>query len=182
MQSRSIETDHVRPRQGEWSYVARNPWAALGALLIITGTIGSIVAANGVARSANQQSQKEFVASGTQVAATLKLAIQHEEDFVVSLQAFFLTNPHATETQLLKWSVDVRALERYPEIQQVGNVVLVPASALGAYGSTVGKSVPFQLVPPGSRPFYCFGALGFARAAVKGATAGFDFCASPPGQ
>jgi hypothetical protein len=66
----------------------------------------------------------------------------------------------ASHAQFVQWVSSVRAFERYPELQGVGELVIVPASELPAFTAhTVkdpsGALAPdgsFQVIPPGVRP------------------------------
>jgi CHASE1-domain containing sensor protein len=108
----------------------RTMWA-LGAVALVTlGTTGAIFAAVGVTRDAAQKSRQAFAESSTEIASTLKLAIQHEQDLIVSAAGFVMGNPNATEQQFVGWADSVRALERYPELFGFGESVIVPASRL----------------------------------------------------
>ncbi len=64
-----------------------------------------------------------------EIASTLKLAIQHEEDLVVSASAFVTGNPGASAAGFDRWAEAVHAMQRYPELQNIGLVELVPAVA-----------------------------------------------------
>ena len=102
-------------------------WAVAASILVLAGVGASLFAARVLAHDRASHSQLEFENSAKDVASTLELAIQREEDLVVNAAAFMAANPHGTQTQFLAWSKSVRALERYPELQGIGFVVIVPA-------------------------------------------------------
>jgi hypothetical protein len=169
----------------------RHIWALLAVLLVSVGAIGSFVAANAIARSATSRSQKSFVQSSTDIAATLKLAIQHENDLVFAAQGFILGNSNATESAFLQWAGSVRAMARYPELLGFGSTVVVPASQLSAYearaladpGSGLAPSAqPFVVIPPGNRSYYCFSVIGSARNALDALPLGYDLCGGTQGK
>jgi diguanylate cyclase (GGDEF)-like protein len=162
---------------------------ALGAVALVTlGTTGAIFAAVGVTRDAAQKSRQAFAESSTEIASTLKLAIQHEQDLIVSAAGFVMGNPNATEQQFVGWADSVRALERYPELFGFGESVIVPASRLKVFeaeavanpSAPLGPGRTFQVIPPGKRAFYCFSQLGQNRQS-GGPPAGHDFCAGDQG-
>ncbi len=169
-------------------------WGLSAIALIALGLVGSIVAAVAVAHSASQQSKKTAVESSNQVAATLKLAIQHEDDLVASLQEFFLTNPNASEAQLLQWTSGINAVQRYRELKGFGNVVIVKSAQVPAFAARTpisqisGSNAAFAIVPPGKRSYYCFAVLGVSstsglvQSSSQGLPPGFDFCAGGQGQ
>jgi diguanylate cyclase (GGDEF)-like protein len=165
----------------------RNIWLTASISLIILGIAGSVVAAQLVAQTDRHQTRTTFTAAAANVAATLTLALQHEEDLVVSARAFIVGNPNATQLAFARWTLSVEALARYPELEGGGEVVLVPASGLAAFvarrkaepASTLLTPGPFVVLPAGRRPFYCFVTLTLARQ-VRPTTAvpsGFDYCA-----
>jgi diguanylate cyclase (GGDEF)-like protein len=125
-----------------------------------------------------------------EIASTLTLAIQHEEDLVVSASAFVASARDASPASFDRWAESVRALQRYPELQNIGLVERVPASGLAAFERRIAAnpvrplgvtsrppSGPFRVLPPGSRPYYCFAVAGLARSLASYLPAGVDYCA-----
>src|SRR5664279_2018521 len=91
-------------------------------------------------------------------------------------------NPNGSQAQFLAWSKSVRALTRYPELEGLGFVVIVPHAQLPAFAARANAaqaagSAPFTLSPAGKRPFYCLGVVGVVRIAL-GASVGLDYCAT----
>ncbi len=168
-----------RLRRADWRR-DRWRWTALAALLLFLGVLGSIMLSRLDARNSSNAAKLAFHGEAGSIASTLKLAIQHEQDLVINGAAFIAANPHSSNAQFLAWTRSVKALARYPEVQGVGFVVIVPASQLKAFAAHVLADRPagasFKLVPPGKRPFYCLGAIGLQRGAL-GAPPGQDFCA-----
>jgi diguanylate cyclase (GGDEF)-like protein len=157
-------------------------WAVAASIVVVAGVTASLVGARAVGDSRASNSHIAFDNSSRQVASKLKLAIQREEDLVVSAAAFMAANPHGSQKQFLAWTTSVRALKRYPELEGIGLVVIVPAAGLPAFAARVAGglpagSPPFTVAPAGKRAFYCLGTVGMARIAV-GASVGFDYCAS----
>jgi diguanylate cyclase (GGDEF)-like protein len=158
-------------------------WEAAGALLIVGGSVVSVFAAIGVAHGAATSSRKAFVASSNEISSTLQLAIQHEQDLIVSAGAFIVGSPHASNGQLQKWATSVQALARYPELEGLGHAVIVPASQLASFEThTVGDTSALQILPPGNRPFYCLSEAQIDRSPQFAFPAGFDFCAGSFGK
>jgi diguanylate cyclase (GGDEF)-like protein len=157
-------------------------WAVAASVLVLAGVAASLVTARAVAHGRAIDSHRAFESSSRDVASKLKLGIQREQDLAVSAAAFTAANPHGSQAEFLAWSGSVRALTRYPELQAMGFVVIVPQAQLRAFGTRVTagqipKAAPFAVVPAGKRPFYCLGAVGFARIAVS-SSIGLDYCAS----
>jgi diguanylate cyclase (GGDEF)-like protein len=166
----------------------RHRWAAVAVGLSILGVVGSVFAANAVASNATQNAHRDFQTSSAEIASTLQLAIQHEQDLIVSAGGFVAGNSKLTETQFVQWAQSVHVLERYPEVLGIGYSVIVPAAALPAFvaqaevdptGPLAANGI-YQVVPPGSRPFYCLDVGNLSRNAQSALPVGLDFCATSP--
>jgi diguanylate cyclase (GGDEF)-like protein len=168
-------------------------WAAAASLLIIAGIIASTVGARAVAKSDSEEARLASHLASADIASTLDLAIQHEEDLVTSASAYVTANPKATPAAFDRWAESVSAMRRYPELQNIGLVSLVPASRLAAFEqriaaqpvramgpNTIEPKQRFQILPPGRRPYYCFAVAGLARSAASYLPAGVDYCAIAP--
>ncbi|NNN09450.1 MAG: hypothetical protein HKL85_09705 [Acidimicrobiaceae bacterium] len=83
-------------------------------LLALVGTIGATFGANAVAHNSAEKARQAFTTSSSQIASTLQLAIQHENDLVVSAGAFVTGNPSTSQAQFVQWVTSVQALKRYP--------------------------------------------------------------------
>jgi len=175
------------------AFARKSVWAAVTTLLLLAATVASVIGAQGVARSDADKAKLAFHLSSAEIASTLKLAIQHEEDLVVSASAFVTTNPHASPAAFDRWAASARAMQRYPELQNLGLVALVPASGLAAFKAhiaadpvrplgphSVAPVQGFEVLPPGNRPYYCFAVAGLARSAATYIPAGLDYCAIAP--
>ena len=91
-----------------------------------------------------------------------ELAIGHEQDLVADTSAFVSRNPNVSPADFDRWAEAARAMQRYPELQDIGLVALVPASRLKAFEAhlaanpirplgpnSVGPKEPFQIIPAG---------------------------------
>jgi len=166
----------------------RSVWP-VAALLVLAGILASVLGARAVARTDADKTRLAFHLSSAEIASTLKLSIQHEEDLVVTASAWAAANPNASPAEFDRWAQSVRALQRYPELQNVGLVALVPASQLPAFeariaahpveplGVHTAPHVAFQVIPQGNRPLYCFAVAGLSRSLVSYLPPGLDFCA-----
>jgi diguanylate cyclase (GGDEF)-like protein len=166
----------------------RTVWAGVAVVLLIVGIASAMVAARLVAQTADANSQRQFRAASTQVASTLQLAIQHEQDLTISASGFVIGNPNASNAQFVAWARSVHALARYPELLGFGHSVIVPAAQLPAFAARAVKdpSGPLaadgtlQVLPAGQRPFYCLSVGSLTRGTQVGFPAGFDYCANGP--
>jgi diguanylate cyclase (GGDEF)-like protein len=161
--------------------------------IVLGGTLGSVLGARAVARSSAGNARLAFHLSSAEIASTLTLAIQHEEDLIVSASAFVTGNPHASPAAFDRWVQSVHAMQRYPELRNLGLVELVPASELASFEARLAAapvrplgpesavaSGPLQIVPGGSRAYYCLAVAGLARDAASYIPAGMDYCAIAP--
>src|ERR1700730_146845 len=168
----------------------RRVWAALAVLLVLAGSVVTVVASSAQSRSNAAKARQDFVSSSAAVAAGLKPAIQREQDLVVSVDGFVDVNPNASASLFVKWAKAVGVLRRFPEIMLLAHVAIVPAAKLPAFeaaaeldpAGTLGPNRSFQLVPPGPRAFYCLptGITARSGSIVAAYPAGYDFCALLP--
>jgi diguanylate cyclase (GGDEF)-like protein len=172
---------------------SRGAWVAAAVLLVLAGSLASWLGARAVAHSDAGKGRLAFHLASAEIASTLTLAIQHEEDLVVSASAYVTGNPRGSAAAFDRWVEAVRALQRYPELQNIGLVNLVPAARLEAFEARMAadplrplgpqSSVPkgsFQILPAGTRPYYCFAVAGLARSAATYIPPGLDYCALAP--
>jgi diguanylate cyclase (GGDEF)-like protein len=165
----------------------RRGWVVLAALLVVGGVGGAVFAAGSVARNDAEDSRDSLRSSSGEVASTLQLAIQHEQDLVVTAGAFVLANPHASNARFAQWLKSVQAFKRYPELSEAGYAVIVPAKDLPAFAARavadpagpLAANGSFQVIPPGNRPYYCLAPAMTTRYPGSRSPAGFDFCAMP---
>jgi diguanylate cyclase (GGDEF)-like protein len=171
----------------------KSVWAAAALLLVFGGVLASVLGARAVARSDAGKARLAFHLASAEIASTLRLAIQHEEDLVVSASAFVAGDPGVSPAGFDRWAESVHAMQRYPELQNIGLVALVGASRLAAFEarlagdpvralgpSSVAPGGGFQVLPAGRRPFYCFAVAGLARSAASYLPAGVDYCVLSP--
>ena len=168
----------------------RGIWGALTAALVLGGILASVLGARAVARTDSERARLGFHLSSNEIASTLKLAIQHEEDLVVAASAFAAGNPKVSPTEFDRWAQSVQALQRYPELDNIGLVALVPAARLPAFEKriaaepvqplgphTAPSHAAFQILPQGNRPYYCFAVAGLSRSIATYLPSGVDYCA-----
>jgi diguanylate cyclase (GGDEF)-like protein len=138
-------------------------WHVLAASVVLAGSAGAAFGAAGVLRNDVATSRRSFEATAAEVASTLQLALQHEQDLVVDTSAFILANPGTSNAEFAHWTTAAQASQRYPELQSVGELVLVTAADLPAYvaravadpSGSLRSNGAFTVAPAGERPFYC---------------------------
>jgi len=157
-------------------------WIVVAGLLGLGGIVGTVLVARSTARADGARSHQAFTQMSTQIVSTLRLAIQHERDLVVSAAAFDLGDPTASSADFDHWISDVHAFGRYPELSGIASIAFVPRSQLNAFEvrARAGGDGTFKISPPGIRPYYCFVTQSESRGATGGAALGADYCASVP--
>jgi signal transduction histidine kinase len=161
-------------------------WSVAALLVFVVLASGSWAAASIQTRGETDKARREFRASSAHVASTLQLALQHEEDLIVSARGFAAGSPNASNPEFVRWATSVQVLQRYPELVSMGYVRMVPQAQLAAIAAAAkssglpGARAPYQVTPPGSRPFYCFAVSGFQRTVQATYPPGFDLCAVEP--
>jgi diguanylate cyclase (GGDEF)-like protein len=167
----------------------RRGWAAVAALVLVCGIVGSAVAAVTMARSDASDSRVRFRSESAQITSTLRLAIQHEQDLIVNASGFVTGDPAASQAQFVSWARSVHALARYPELRGIGHSVIVPAPQLPAFAaratrdaarSPLGGKGAFRVVPSSRRAFYCLSVWSLSRTTADAFPPGYDFCARGP--
>jgi diguanylate cyclase (GGDEF)-like protein len=153
------------------------------------GFLGSFLGANNLAQTDVQQAHLNLQTSSAEIAATLNIAIEHEQDLAISAGAFIVENPNASESSFIRWVKDEDAFQRYPEILAVAIVNVVRSSQLSAFAARAAidekeshaPSQTFTLTPPGKRPFYCLVDVEHARPGLTEIPIGLDMCDSSLG-
>ncbi len=140
-----------------------------------------------VSENDRRSARAAFTSTSVEIASTLRLALQHEEDLVLSARGFIVDNPSASQAAFRRWATTIDALARYPELEGGGEVAFVPDARLAAFAAraSADPAAPlpaghFDLLPPGKRPFYCLLALSFSRTSTQTTAlpAGLDYCAT----
>jgi diguanylate cyclase (GGDEF)-like protein len=168
----------------------RGSWAAITAMLVLAGALAAVLGARSLARSDVGRQRLAARLAADDVAATLKLAIRHEEDLTVSMSAFVASNPNVTPLAFDVWVESMHTLTRYHELQNIGLAKFVPASQLAAFEARMAarplrplgsrSTAPagrLQILPAGKRPYYCLAVAGMARSAASYVPVGLDYCA-----
>ncbi len=152
-------------------------WTAVAVVVMLGGAAGAVLAARSIANRQAGAARVAFTTASAQVASTLQLAIQHEEDLIYAASVFLAENPHATEADFARWQNAVQALKRYPELLGLGQAIIVPRAKLAAYAAAAAPDGSFRVIPAGVRPYYCFARVGFGRPGQPIPPLGEDGCA-----
>jgi diguanylate cyclase (GGDEF)-like protein len=168
-------------------------WLPLTLLIVVVGLTASALLAQSLANSEAKKARDAFRFASNEIASSLKASISHEEDLVVSTRAHVVTSSAArTPVEFDRWIESAEALRRFPELENIGFTVLVPASRLAAFKAHQAKDPirPFGARGPGAweagvlpsegRPFYCLAAAGAARSAQAYMPVSLDYCELAP--
>jgi diguanylate cyclase (GGDEF)-like protein len=182
------------PRDTGRGHGRRNrQWLATLLVCALACSAAALLGAHAVARSDAQRGRLDFRSSSKQIASSVGTAIEHEEDLVIGASAFITEHPKISPSGFDQWARTVRAFARYPELQDLGLVQLVPSSQLHAFesqlaanpvlaidGHTGQQPGTLSVLPPGPRAYYCFATAGLARNQATYLPAGLDYCALAP--
>jgi diguanylate cyclase (GGDEF)-like protein len=169
-------------------------WAAVAALCVAAVAVGSVLGARAVAHNDAAEARLAFPRTSATIASTLKLAIQHDEDLIVSASTFFASNPRASAAEFDAWVKWTQTLHRYPELEKLGLVALVRSPELAAFRARIAAHARQPLeagsAPPnvgsvavahaGGRSFHCYAAVELARGPATRSGLGADYCALTP--
>jgi diguanylate cyclase (GGDEF)-like protein len=118
-------------------------WIAVAVVCLAAGVVASVLGAHAVANSDASKARTDSRQASSQIASTLRLAQQHEEDFALSASTFFAGHPRASRGEFEAWAKWGDGLLRFPELQKLSLVALVSAGELPAFGARVtGHPVP----------------------------------------
>ena len=106
-------------------------WLFVAAVIAIAGVLGSVAAARSVAGNDAGKSQKSFERASTNVASTLQLAIQHENDLVVNAAAYVVDDPMSAAGRVRAVDELGAGAAALPGVGIDRGRVIVPASGLG---------------------------------------------------
>jgi diguanylate cyclase (GGDEF)-like protein len=154
----------------------RRIWLAVSSLLVALGASASIYAFSAV-RASTERSHKAFTASSVQIASTLHVAIQHEQDLVLSTESFIIGQPHPSQAQFTSWAHDLAVLQRYRELLGLVVIQYVPAAQLNAYAQAASNpQSPFRVLPTTEKPYYCFVPTEVIRSSAMQIPADYNVC------
>src|SRR6266545_4061751 len=83
-------------------------WRGLAVLVLVVGSVASALGAVAVTRNDDSRARRAFASASAEVAARLRLAIQHEDDLIVSTSGVVAGNPDLTNAEFRKWARSVR--------------------------------------------------------------------------
>ncbi len=187
---RSRVGDRVLPDVGMSSMSPRRRvWLVNSLLIVLVGVLCTVLGAHSVSQADAQRSRQSATAATQEIAANLTLAVERQQDLAVNAGAFVVANPAATQQQFEQWTRSAQVFQRYPEVEGIAEVVLVTQAQLATFASAVdaapaGLLPPgssFAVVPPGTRPYYCFPARSQSRSGALETPADTDLCDSPIG-
>ncbi len=156
--------------------------------------VGSVLGAHAVARSDATKARQSSQQTSAEIASTVKLAVQRNEDLLLGAGTYFAGNSKTSPAEFDRWARWARALRSDPELEQLGLVTLVRVPELSAFETRVtghevkslepGAKQPasraFRVVPASSHHYYCLTVAEVARSAAVIPPAGVDYCGLTP--
>jgi len=91
-------------------------WAIGMVLLALAGVAASWLAARRTSQTNAQRSHAVFTLAAAQVTANMNLDVQHETDLLTGAAAFMREHPGHQPLVFRRWTGDIRAVKRYPEL------------------------------------------------------------------
>lgn len=171
------------PGRRSWIRGSRT-WGTLAVLIAVLGITGSVVASAGNASQRSATLLSATKANDVQIAQTLGLSLQHEDDLLVAAQSFELDNPSATQSSFTQWARNADVMKRYPELFAIGAIQVVPRAELGTFAARY--PIPWMVnsaransitpYPAGIRPYYCLPTMLLVRSPGLRLPRGLDIC------
>ena len=178
-----------------WAHGRPGIWAVAAVACVVAGTVGSLLAAQSVARKNAAETRRTFHLTSGAITSTLKVAIKHEEDLAIAASAYFAGDPKASAAAFDRWARWTHALGRYPELQRLDFIALrstpgsstakplVAGTALRSSGvlpsPTTAGAIPAVAV---ARPpvYYCVTVAEVVRSPAKRRPTTLGHCALTP--
>ena len=95
-------------------------------LCVLAGVAGAVLLARTRARDDAAAAHRTFERSSAQLTNSVRLVLEKQEGLAVGAGAFWSSHPRASAAELDEWARAGHILRRYPGLQQVGFVALVP--------------------------------------------------------
>ncbi|HTX00204.1 MAG TPA: EAL domain-containing protein [Acidimicrobiales bacterium] len=143
-------------------------WSFLAVVVLLAGIVSSFLVARATAANDAERSSQSFRSSTLQVAGSLLLSIQHEQDLAISADAYMAENTGSSAARFQSWVTAVTstpgasaAFARYAEIVGLGRIVVTAGGRLLSCTSELRTSgAALVAVPAGFR--LCGGTLPVA--------------------
>jgi diguanylate cyclase (GGDEF)-like protein len=166
-----LPTIFTTPRRAAWLIVAST--------ILLAGAALSLLAATTIVRNDVARTLAVDTANAHSVASSLEVSIQHEQDLAAAANALISSNRNLTNVDFTRWVSEVQVFKRYPEVESVAEVVIVPKDALAAFEKAHGPK--FSLISSPLRSFYCLVSVVKNRPSATLLPPGLDYCITPIG-
>ena len=154
-------------------------WTAAALALFLAGTTTAVLAARSSAQHRQEDHREAFAAASVDVTSRLRLAIEREQDLAVSAAAHVASHADTMQSSIGAWAAAVRLFERYPELQGLGVIAIIPKEGLPAYQRATGLKA---VISDDEHGFYCLGVAGTTRPGTAQLPPGTDLCSGPIGE
>jgi len=176
---------------------SKSTWAAVAALCLVVGIVGSVLGARAVTRSNSAGVDRAYPRTPAGIARTtagivsaVTQSIRHEHDLLIGASTYFAGHPSASAAEFTTWVNWAQVLRTYPELEKLGLVTLVRApSENGATRNEARHAVPGVLqavpagahsVPAGAPSHRCLTAVELSRSARNHTPKSLDPCKATP--
>jgi diguanylate cyclase (GGDEF)-like protein len=151
------------PSQERRRLSGRSRSVLIGGLILVVGATGSVFLASAWRSSSQRANRKSFQSTAADLSNTLGAELQTKIELTRAMRSIATMEPNAGEERFLQW---YRQLQHgapvAPDLTAVF-IQAVPASELPAFRAQAEADPAFskllhgrfQIVPSGSRPFYC---------------------------
>jgi len=95
-------------------------WFFAALACFAAGVFASAFGARAVLHNDAANAERAFARTTKSLAATLDVAIRHQEQLTVSASTFYGERPHATPAEFARWKGWARTYTRYPELDALG--------------------------------------------------------------
>jgi diguanylate cyclase (GGDEF)-like protein len=135
----------------------------IGGLIVVIGVTGSAFLASAWRSSSQRANKKSFQSTVADLGSTLDAKLQSKIELTHAMRSIATLEPNAGDTRYVQWYRQLQhGAPTSPDVTAVF-IQAVPASELPAFRAqaeadpTARKSLhgSFQIIPSGSRPFYC---------------------------
>jgi diguanylate cyclase (GGDEF)-like protein len=150
-------------------------------IVTLLGFLGAFLGSGSIAGNDATSSRLSFSQASGSIAASLVLDIQHEQDLVAIMGAYFVAFPNSDQADFSKWLTSLKILKLYPDLFGAAELVIVPRSQLESFEANSEKASglargSFRVEPAGSRPYYCLSRVTVSRPGSAPRPVGLDYC------
>lgn len=154
--------------------------------MLVACLAGSYGLARGARSIVEDAGRRTFSAASADMGSVVSSTLQRNVDFMATLRTTIASRPNMTNREFGAWIRDVGAAQRYPGGAGYTFIERVPAARLSDFRERLATdSFPAgvsdrraEILPAGTRPFYCLTRMVATPGAPSEVSFGTDFCAT----